>query len=145
MRAIACGVGVLAILLGGCGGVEVNTQGSDPLRLLDLSPRLGETDVSPDAQVVAVFSAGMVLGTDEGELGEDTFFVENAAGSPVAGLVELSALDAEELATVVFTPDAPFAPGTYTVVIADSLVGHTDAGDTEPLSVTIRSGFEVAP
>jgi hypothetical protein len=144
MRAIACGVGILAVLLGGCGGVEVNTQGGDPLRLLDLSPRLGETGVAPDTRVVAVFSAEIILGSGEGELFEETFLVEGAAGTPVPGQLELSALDSE-LATVVFTPDAPFAAGAYTVVIAATLEGQTDAGRTEPLGVTIRSGFEVAP
>ncbi|HOX43110.1 MAG TPA: Ig-like domain-containing protein [Myxococcota bacterium] len=144
MRAIACGVGILAALLGGCGGVEVDTQGADPLRLLDLSPRLGETGVAPDAQVVAVFSTEVILGTGEGELYEDTFHLEGAAGAPVAGSLELSALD-EELATVVFSPDSPLAAGSYTVVIADSLQGRTDGGRTDPLGVTIRSGFEVGP
>ncbi len=143
MRASICLL-CLAALLGGCGGVDVHTQGADPLRLLDLSPRLGEVGVSPETDVVAVFSAGVEVGTGAGEVQETTFSILDGAGLAVGGALSLSALD-PELATVVFRPDTPFAAGAYTVWVSGELTGRTDDGPTDPLGVDIRSGFAVGP
>ncbi len=135
---------VLAACLAGagCGGVDVDHQGADPLKLLHLSPGNGEKDVPSDVDVVAVFSASMTVGEGEenlNELNKDTFFVEDEGEIKRVEVVEMSDMDPEE-ATAIIRLDGLDAGGEYTIVI----MGTVEGADTDPLGVKVEATFTVA-
>jgi hypothetical protein len=136
---LCCLIAGLCLALTGCGGVEVERQGVEPLKLLDLSPRPGEQGVPVDADVVAVFSASIVAGEGGTNLNEQTFYVMDAAESPLDAVVTLSDLDPEG-ATAIIRLEGLAAGQTYTTMVAGSLEGE----GTEPLGFDIQADFNVA-
>lgn len=136
---LCCLIAGLCLALSGCGGVEVERQGVEPLKLLDLSPRPGEKDVLADADVVAVFSASIAAGEGAEKLNEQTFYVMDAAGFRLDAVVALSILDPEG-ATAIIRLEGLAAGQTYTTMVAGSLEGE----GTEPLGFDIEADFDVA-
>jgi hypothetical protein len=118
------------------------------LKVLHLSPRMGETEVAQVPDVVAVFSATVALEPGEADLNEETFFIENEQGERPDITVDKSILD--ELGhTAVIRVSEPLEPGgSYTVVIVETIRGRQEKDGvivvTDPLGVEIRSTFTVA-
>ena len=115
---------------------------------IHLSPRMGETKVSREPDIVAVFSAVVTLESGEADLNQETFFIENEQGDRPDMTVEKSVLD--ELGhTAVIRVSEPLEPGgSYTVVIGETIRGRQEKDGveivTDPLGVEIRSTFTVA-
>jgi hypothetical protein len=144
---LACCLGLLAVGAQGCGGVGVERHDAEPLRVLAISPRLGEIDVPADSAIVVVFSARVVAGPDSaaGEVNPETFRVLGPGGQTVVGQRSISSLDSTAQATVVFRSDAPLAAGLHEVVLGADLRGTSAQGSTAPLGVEIHTTFEVEP
>ena len=136
-----------SLLAWGCGGGVDVYEHPGALKLLDLSPRMGETGVALAPDVVAVFSAGVTIGPGETHLGEETFFVEDEQGDRPTATVEISEMD-EQGATAVLRLDQDLEMGwSYTVVIRETIKGRYEEGGvvslSDPLGVEIRSFFIV--
>lgn len=128
----------------GCGGLDVDREGLQPLKLLDLSPRNDETGVTPSVDVVAVFSDQVRLGEESGDLNERTFRLLDAQGVPVDATPELSELDRNDAGTeggtALMRLDGLAAGQRYTVIVSGDLEGLL----TDPLGVDVHATFQVA-
>jgi hypothetical protein len=144
-RSFVCVTLLLALSVSGCGGVDVEREGLEPLKLLDLSPRDGEVNVAPDVDVVAVFSDRVRLSDNAGDLNERTFRVLDAQSDPVDFSVELSELDRNEAGTeggtAIIRLEGLARGQDYTTSIAAELKGL----QSNPLNVDLHATFRVAP
>ncbi|MBW1873115.1 MAG: hypothetical protein JRJ19_13685, partial [Deltaproteobacteria bacterium] len=82
---------ILALILGlsglatGCGGVGATQDDSQPLKVLDIYPQLGETEIAVDTSIIAVFSDNVFTEDDcsnSTNLNTSTFTLESC---PLAG------------------------------------------------------------
>jgi methionine-rich copper-binding protein CopC len=123
---------------------------TEPPEVISVTPEDGEIEVSPDAEISAVFSESV----DESSL---VFFISDSSGNRVSGAVSYD----DEKKTAIFTPETALSYGmTYTAAIGaqlSDLAGNTMSadhswqfttaaeapGDTEPpevISVTPEHG-----
>ena len=134
------GFAALLLMLVACGGVDVQNGAQDPLKVLSLSPRAGETGVALDAEVVVVFSDQVSIGEGEASLNGDTLYVQTSAGQVLTATIEASALDPDS--TMILVGLSLTADTEYQIVVAGSLTGS----NSQALSAEVRSSFRtVAP
>lgn len=145
-----------AVAPAGCGGVGSTESGVQPLRLLDVYPQQGETDVPLDAVVIAafdddVFAAGECESSTN--VSSTTFSLsacpDGGQETQVSATVTCSRLyesdgvtvKKEEMTTAVLQPDAALdASAKYCIHIDASIKGE----NTDQLGVSIESSFTTA-
>ncbi|MBN2497775.1 MAG: Ig-like domain-containing protein [Deltaproteobacteria bacterium] len=132
---VLLGLALACTPLLGCGGVDVQREGEEPLKLLSLTPHLGETDVALDTEVVAVFSSKVVIGEEETQLNDNTFCLIDRGGNPVHGQVGFSELNQER--TVVLSGLSLDPSASYEISIKGTIEGESTAA----IGVEIRSSF----
>jgi Big-like domain-containing protein len=143
---------VLALILGlaglatSCGGVGATQDETQPLKVLDIYPQMGETEIATDTSVIAVFSDN-VFADGECEnstnLNTSTFSLRSCptdgGGQAVSSTVKCSIVgERNERTTAILEPLSPLDAATkYCITLSDSIKGDTKAA----LGVTVESHF----
>ncbi len=138
-----CIITIMAVLVSGCGSVDITQQGPEPLSLLELSPLDNEMNVAPIVDVVAVFSAPVTLAEGDSNLNEQTFFVRLDGGDKLDSVVTLSTPSDDEnsdMGNTAVIRLKDLQPGTsYSIFVSGKLTGK----NTGPLGVDVHSLFTV--
>jgi len=150
---------VLALILGlaglatSCGGVGATQDETQPLKVLDIYPQMGESEIATDTSVIAVFSDNVFA---EGEcenstnLNTSTFSLSSCpvggGGQAVDSTVTCSifyeadgtTVAREERTTAILVPQTPLDAATrYCITILDTVEGET----RDAMGVEVESHF----
>jgi hypothetical protein len=142
-------------LLGGCGDPPTVVTDNQALKVLGISPRMGDEIPCADLQVVVVFSGEVSVEGGNGHPGADAFMVfkeDEASGAleteAIPSSIVLSDLDKTAKATVIWKPNSTLAAGSYWVVLLESIAGKGLKGSSaeglalDPLGTEVRSWFK---
>ncbi|MBW1811004.1 MAG: Ig-like domain-containing protein [Deltaproteobacteria bacterium] len=143
----------LAVLATGCGGVGATQDENQPLKVLDIYPQLGETEIAIDTSIIAVFSDNVFAEqdcSDSTNLNTSTFALRSCpvagGGQAVNSMVTCSifyeadgtTVVREERTTAVLVPQSPLDAATrYCITILETVEGETK----DALGVVVESYF----